>query len=180
MQLREAIPSSRIVLRQSATAAIEFIIQAFDIGVRGILPNKVSAEALLECLYRVGQGELWYDPNLTARVLNAVRIKVSPRESQLVALVAQGLRNKEIAYRLSISEGTVKVYLSKLFGKLGVEDRYQLALHGLKNLGTVDAPAAEGPLKHQYPKSFCFDKMPANCDGHIAPRRTPVRGPVAA
>jgi DNA-binding NarL/FixJ family response regulator len=180
MHLREAIPSSRIVLRQSATATIEFLIQAVDIGVRGILPNKVSAETLLECLRRVGQGELWYDPCVTARVLNAPRVRVTPRESQLVTLVAQGLRNKEIAYRLSISEGTVKVYLSKLFTKLGVEDRYQLALHGLKNLGTVDAPTAEGSLQNQYPKSFGFYKMPVNPEGYIAPRRTPVPGTVAA
>lgn len=180
IQLRQAMPGAHIVLRQSAMAAIEFIIQAFDLGVRGVLPERVSADALLECLHRVGQGELWYDPTLTTRVLNAGRIKVSPRESQLVALVAEGLRNKEIAYRLSISEGTVKVYLSKLFAKLGVDDRYQLALHGLKNLGTVDAATTNGLLQRQSPKSFCFEKKPVTSEAHIAPGPIHVRGPVAA
>ncbi len=169
-QLRESIPRAQIVLRQSATAAIEFVIQAFDIGVRGVVPNKVSPETLLQCLHQVGQGELWYDPSLATRVLNAARVKVSPRESQLVALVAQGLRNKEIAYRLSISEGTVKVYLSKLFTKLGVDDRYQLALHGLKNLGTIDAATTETPLLNRRPVSFCADKASKNSEEHRAPK----------
>ncbi len=169
-QLREAIPRAQIVLRQSATASIEFVIQAFDLGVRGVIPYKVSPETLLQCLRQVCQGELWYDPSLATRVLNAVRVRVSPRESQLVALVAQGLRNKEIAYRLSISEGTVKVYLSKLFTKLGVEDRYQLALHGLKNLGTVDASSTETPLLNRRPVSFCVDKTSKHSEQPTAPR----------
>ena len=99
-----------------------------------------------------------------------MRVKVSPRESQLVALVAQGLRNKEIAYRLSISEGTVKVYLSKLFTKLGVEDRYQLALHGLKNLGTIDASSTDTPLLNRRPVSFCVDKTSRHSEEHNAPK----------
>ena len=62
-----------------------------------------------------------------------------------MALLAQGLRNKEIAFSLQIGEGTVKVYLSRLFRKLGVSDRFELALYGLKNLA-MDYPS----LVHRY------------------------------
>jgi DNA-binding CsgD family transcriptional regulator len=61
-------------------------------------------------------------------------VALTKRESQLVALLSQGLKNKEIASTLQISEGTVKVYLSRLFQKVGVKDRFELALYGLRNL----------------------------------------------
>jgi hypothetical protein len=60
-----------------------------------------------------------------------------------VSLLSQGLKNKEIATTLMISEGTVKVYLSRLFQKVGVKDRFELALFGLKNLSTGQLPAHE-------------------------------------
>ena len=59
---------------------------------------------------------------------------LSPRERQLLRLISQGLSNKQIAGTLMITEGTVKVYLSRLFKKVGVLDRFELALYGLKNL----------------------------------------------
>ena len=62
-----------------------------------------------------------------------------------IVFLAQGLKNKEIAYRLGITEGTVKVYLSRLYGKLGVNDRFDLALFALKNLGPSQ-PAASAKL----------------------------------
>ena len=65
-------------------------------------------------------------------------------------LIAQGLSNKEIASQLMISEGTVKVYLAKLFRKVGEHDRYELAMHGLRSLGLaagqVDGVAADSAL----------------------------------
>ena len=66
--------------------------------------------------------------------MSARRYSLTRREGQLVSLLSQGLKNKEIATALTISEGTVKVYLSRLFQKLGVKDRFELALYGLKNL----------------------------------------------
>ena len=61
----------------------------------------------------------------------------------MVSLLSQGLKNKEIATTLMISEGTVKVYLSRLFQKVGVKDRFELALFGLKNLTTGQLPVGE-------------------------------------
>ena len=68
---------------------------------------------------------------------------LTQREGQLVSLLSQGLKNKEIATTLMISEGTVKVYLSRLFQKVGVKDRFELALFGLKNLTTGQLPSTE-------------------------------------
>jgi len=69
------------------------------------------------------------------------------REGQLVALIAQGLKNKELAYALGITEGTVKVYLSRVFKKLGVNDRFDLALYAIRNVVTGQNAGAE--LAHE-------------------------------
>jgi DNA-binding CsgD family transcriptional regulator len=70
-------------------------------------------------------------------------VALTQREGQLVSLLSQGLKNKEIATTLMISEGTVKVYLSRLFQKVGVKDRFELALFGLKNLTTGQIPVGD-------------------------------------
>lgn len=62
------------------------------------------------------------------------RVTLTKREGQIVSLVAQGFKNKAIGFRLGITEGTVKVYLYKLFKKLDINDRLDMALYGLKNL----------------------------------------------
>jgi len=69
------------------------------------------------------------------------------RRRDLITLLAQGLKNKEIATALGLSEGTVKVYLSKLFLKLGVKDRFELALVSLRNLQYGAAPATPAQLR---------------------------------
>jgi len=72
---------------------------------------------------------------LTMNLLNNRPISLSKRQSELVGLLVQGLKNKEIASALGISEGTVKAYLTTLYEKVGARDRFELALFGLKNLG---------------------------------------------
>jgi DNA-binding CsgD family transcriptional regulator len=81
----------------------------------------------------VAEGELWYDKTLTQTFLSGRTVKVSRRETELITLVSQGLKNKEIATVMDITEGTVKVYLSRLFEKVGVRDRFELALFGLRS-----------------------------------------------
>ena len=100
-------------------------------------------ELLLECIHKVHGGELWFEKSLTDGLAATNRIALTRREGQLVTLLSQGRKNKEIASLLMITEGTVKVYLSKLYDKLGVKDRFELALYGLKNLGTE--PGANAP-----------------------------------
>jgi DNA-binding CsgD family transcriptional regulator len=97
----------------------------------------------VKCLQKVQAGELWFEKALTDSFLCARRVALTQREGQLVSLLSQGLKNKEIATTLMISEGTVKVYLSRLFQKVGVKDRFELALFGLKNLTTGQLPVGE-------------------------------------
>jgi DNA-binding NarL/FixJ family response regulator len=111
----------------------EFASQAISLGVRGLLRRSLPLEMQARCLEKVAGGELWVEKTLSNKLLGTRRISLTPRERQLVVLVAQGLKNKEIGYTLGISEGTVKVYLCRLFAKTGVNDRLELALFALKN-----------------------------------------------
>jgi DNA-binding NarL/FixJ family response regulator len=112
----------------------EFASQAISLGVRGLLRRSLPLEIQARCLEKVAGGELWVEKTLSNKLLSTKRIALTPRERQLVVLVAQGLRNKEIAYTLGVTEGTVKVYLCRLFQKTGAGDRLELALFALKNL----------------------------------------------
>src|SRR5208283_3565117 len=114
-----------------------------------------------------------FDKTLTASFLSAKMIALTKREGQLVTLLSQGLKNKEIATALSISEGTVKVYMSRLFQKLGVKDRFELALYGLKNLApdsrvteasSVSAAKRQVAPLWQPPRSFFVERMPVGSE----------------
>jgi DNA-binding NarL/FixJ family response regulator len=139
-QLKRSTARCKTVL-WAHTIATELAFQAMSLGVRGILRKTLGPELVVKCLTKVHQGELWFEKALTDSFLSAKRISLTKREGQLVTLLAQGLKNKEIATMLLISEGTVKVYLSKLFQKVGVKDRFELALYGLKNLSTGQGAA---------------------------------------
>jgi two-component system nitrate/nitrite response regulator NarL len=112
----------------------EFAFQAMQAGVRSILSGNTPIDDFLAALRNVHRGVLCFERDLLESVLSQERVSLSRRQGQIVALVAQGLKNKEIAFSLGITEGTVKVYLHKLFKKLGMNDRLDLALYGLKNL----------------------------------------------
>jgi DNA-binding NarL/FixJ family response regulator len=139
------------ILLWAREISTELGFQAVGIGVRGVLPKTAGPEQVIECLLRVHEGELWFEKSLTDSILTAKRVVLTKREGQLVALLAQGLKNKEIATALDISEGTVKVYMSKLFQKIGVRGRFELALRGVNNLttgqvtGTTDAMWRQSP-----------------------------------
>jgi two-component system nitrate/nitrite response regulator NarL len=114
----------------------ELAYQAMGLGVRGILRKTLPTDLMVKCLQKVQAGELWFEKTLTDNFLCARRVALTRREGQLVSWLSQGMKNKEIATAMRISEGTVKVYLSRLFQKVGVKDRLELALFGLKNLTT--------------------------------------------
>ena len=103
-------------------------------GVRSILPGHTSIDDFLAALGNVHRGGLCFERDLLESMLLQQRVALTPRQGQIVSLVAQGLKNKEIAFSLGITEGTVKVYLYKLFKKLGMNDRLDMALYGRKNL----------------------------------------------
>lgn len=139
-QLRDvcmAAESVRVVLIGRSIPP-EFACQARELGVSAVLSSTMTLGDLAVSFSRVMHGELLFDQRITEGLPPARTIRFTPRESELVTLLAYGLKNREISSRLGISEGTVKVYLSKLFDKVGARDRFELALFGLKSLG---APA---------------------------------------
>jgi DNA-binding NarL/FixJ family response regulator len=144
-ELKKASLNAKIVLWVHSIST-ELALQAMALGVRGILRKTLPSDLLIKCLQRVNEGEFWFEKALTDSFLSAKRIALTKREGQLVSLLSQGLKNKEIASMLLISEGTVKVYLSRLFQKVGVKDRFELALYGLKNLTTGHGTLERAPV----------------------------------
>jgi two-component system, NarL family, nitrate/nitrite response regulator NarL len=129
---REYSPHSRVVLWVQSISP-ELAYQTMRMGVRGILRKSLGAEVIVKCLQRVSEGECWFEEALTASFVDIRTVRLSGRESQLLNLVSHGYKNKEIAAALSIAEPTVKVYLSRLFRKVGAKDRLELALYGLRS-----------------------------------------------
>jgi two-component system nitrate/nitrite response regulator NarL len=165
--LHNSTANAKIVLWVHAIST-ELALQAMSLGVRGILRRTLPVETLVRCLERVNEGELWFEKALTDAIMTARRFSLTRREGHLVSLLSQGLKNKEIATALNISEGTVKVYLSRLFQKLGVKDRFELALYGLKNLApglsATEGPGADAARRAaapiwQPPRSFFVERV---------------------
>jgi DNA-binding NarL/FixJ family response regulator len=144
--IKRVVQDCRLVLWVNSIST-ELAFQAMGLGVRGILRKTLPSELQVKCLQKVCEGELWFEKALTDSFLAAKRIVLSQREGQLITLLSHGLKNKEIASTLLISEGTVKVYLSRLFQKVGVKDRFELALFGLKNLTAGQAQTSDKPGK---------------------------------
>jgi DNA-binding NarL/FixJ family response regulator len=125
----------------------EFAFQAMQLGVRAILPGSTSIDGLLAAIENVHRGVMCFEKELVDRVLFRKRVSLTRREGQIVTLVAQGCKNKAIGETLGITEGTVKVYLYKLFKKLGVNDRLDMALYGIQHLfgGRPPMPGIDVP-----------------------------------
>jgi len=106
--------------------------EALKLKVDGVLLKMSDPALLIDCLDSVRAGEEWIDPHLNAEAARAdngrERSLLSPRETELVSLVRQGMRNRDIAEKLGITEGTVKVYLHSVFEKTGVANRTELAI----------------------------------------------------
>jgi two-component system nitrate/nitrite response regulator NarL len=113
--------------------------RALQLGARGIVKKNLPVDSLLECLRSVGRGNVWIEntqPHLDGQAERRALPRLTPREKEIVHHVCGGLRNKEIASALSITAGTVKVHLMHIFEKTGVKDRFELAVHGRRLLGT--------------------------------------------
>ena len=123
---------SRVIFL-TASASDEDITAAVSQGAWGVLLKEVAADQLLECLSAVASGSRWLPAQLVdgalqreaARRSEANRIAgaLTPRERELVLLATEGLSNKEIARRIGVTEGTVKIHLHNVYQKLGVTNR---------------------------------------------------------
>ena len=105
-------------------------------GARGVVRKTVESATLLACLDAVANGGTWMEDSLFTESLRHGRngrSDLTCREQQVLELVEQGLRNKEIAHELGIQPGTVKIHLKHIFEKTGVHGRFGLALSGLRD-----------------------------------------------
>lgn len=112
-------------------------------GARGILRKSAGVQAVIACLRTVAAGRSWMEDCVfrdSTRSDRYPRSELTAREQQVLELVEQGFKNKEIATDLGIRPGTVKIHLKHIFEKTGVRGRYGLALNGLRDRGLVSVP----------------------------------------
>jgi DNA-binding NarL/FixJ family response regulator len=128
----QRVPHVKIAL-WSESIPVEIAYRAMKLGVRGIFRRSDSIDFLVRGLKEIEEGHLAFDKALTTCFLQAPPPELTKREAQIVPLVAQGLKNKEIASVMGIGDPTLRTYLTHLFRKLGVKDRYELALYGMRS-----------------------------------------------
>jgi two-component system, NarL family, nitrate/nitrite response regulator NarL len=143
-------PRSKVILFASADNKDDFV-EAMKLGCCGILLKDASTSLIEKSIQKVYAGEIWLDSTTTAAVIrqfaspaefpaahangksNRERAQLSQREREIIVLIAQGYKNKEIAEKMFITEQTVKNHLHNVFDKLGVSDRLELALYAIHN-----------------------------------------------
>jgi two-component system, NarL family, nitrate/nitrite response regulator NarL len=143
-------PRSKVLLFASGENKDEFV-EAMKLGCAGILLKDAAPGLIEKSIHKVHEGEIWLDSNTTAAVIRQFatpgetppahtngkppreRAQLSQREREIIVLIAQGYKNKEIAEKMFITEQTVKNHLHNIFDKLGVSDRLELALYAIHN-----------------------------------------------
>jgi len=145
---------TRVIVLTASEDKNEFV-QAMKLGCSGIVLKQTAADLIIKSIRKVHAGEIWLDSHTTAAVMRQFaspsepamqggarardRSPLSHREREIVALVAQGYKNKEMAEKMFISEQTIKNHLHNIFDKLGVSDRLELALDSIhKGIHTED------------------------------------------
>jgi len=133
----EGLPTRVVLL--TAEISDDAVVEAVRLGVAGIVLKEMAPRVLLQSVRAVAAGEKWLDDSAMRRALDkmmrreagladAVRV-LTPREVEVVKMVATGMRNKQIAERLNITEGTVKIHLHSIYQKLGVSGRVELSIY---------------------------------------------------
>jgi two-component system, NarL family, nitrate/nitrite response regulator NarL len=143
-------PRTKVILFAGSDNKEEFV-EAMKLGCSGILLKDTSTSLIEKSIQKVHAGEIWLDANTTAAVIRQFasptefpaahsngkpsreRVQLSQREREIIVLIAQGYKNKEIAEKMFITEQTVKNHLHNVFDKLGVSDRLELALYAIHN-----------------------------------------------
>ena len=120
-------------------------LRMMQVGALGVVRKTATLEALLECLRTVAAGNTWMEESVLqepSRPPRGARSSLTMRELQVVELVEQGKKNRDIALQLGIRPGTVKIHLKHIFEKTGIRGRYGLALSGLREKGMLTVPVA--------------------------------------
>lgn len=139
--LRNSDNKKQKVLILTIHNEIEYLVKALDIGIEGYVLKDSESTVLKKAIFKVESGEEYIDftmvPMLSEKLTRdkeqSEEEKLTRRELEVLKLLAEGLFNKEIAYKLSISEKTVKNHVSNIFKKIGVFDRTQAAVYAIKN-----------------------------------------------
>ncbi len=161
----------------------QLTLDLFRRGAHGILSREVEPEVFVECLRKVAAGEPWLDNQAVQWVMEAFRghnlrpsgarpkIQLTPKETLIVSCVTQGMKNKEIAVRVGTTEQVVKNYLRKVYDKLGVADRLELALYCLSHHivdGVKPPPVPATTLAAETPTSAPAETATAAASGAAA------------
>jgi DNA-binding NarL/FixJ family response regulator len=137
-------PDVKLIV-QAVAADENHTVELYRRGVRGIISSSISPDLLVRCVRRIASGETWIDNQSVNWVIEAYRAqaaalvsprnqpRLSPKEMAIITCITQGKRNKEIAFQLGTTEQVIKNYLRKIYDKLGVSDRLELALYCLHN-----------------------------------------------
>jgi DNA-binding NarL/FixJ family response regulator len=143
-EILKQAPNLRVIVVTEAPDQ-ELTLDLFGRGTHSIVSREVDSELFVECLRKVAKGEPWLEPHAVKWVLEAYRtqktlpaspqtkVQLTGKEALIVSCVTQGMTNKEIALRVGTTEQVVKNYLRKVYGKLGVADRLELALYCLNS-----------------------------------------------
>jgi two-component system, NarL family, nitrate/nitrite response regulator NarL len=150
-ELVRLAPETKIIV-QAIAADESNTVELYRRGVRGIIPRSISPDLLIKCVRKIAEGETWIDNQSVTWVIEAYRShaasltnprvqpRLSPKEHAIIYCITQGKRNKEIASQIGTTEQVIKNYLRKIYDKLGVSDRLELALYCLHHQLTPDAP----------------------------------------
>ena len=143
-ELLRLSPDVKLIV-QAVAADENHTVELYRRGVRGIISRSISPDLLVRCVRRIAAGETWIDNQSVNWVIEAYRAqaaalvsprnqpRLSPKEMSIITCITQGKRNKEIAFQLGTTEQVIKNYLRKIYDKLGVSDRLELALYCLHN-----------------------------------------------
>src|ERR1700688_1528355 len=182
--LRQA-PQIKIVVVTPASDE-QLTLDLFRGEAHGILSREVEPELLVECLRKVAAGEPWLENQAIHWVMEAYRghnlrpsgsrpkVQLTPKETLIVSCVTQGMKNKEIAIRVGTTEQVVKNYLRKVYDKLGVADRLELALYCLSH-HVVDG-VKRPPIPPTAPHNGDGSNLSAAGASHAAPASSASNG----
>ena len=141
-ELVRRAPDAKIIVQVSESDESN-TVELYRRGVRGVVPRSISPDLLIKCVRKIADGETWIDNQSISWVIEAYRAqatsltnprtqpKLSKKELAIISCITRGMRNKEIAYQIGTTEQVIKNYLRKVYDKLGVSDRLELALYCL-------------------------------------------------
>ena len=129
--LREEFNQARVLIFSNYAKGDE-VYQAMKAGAAGFVLKEMPLDRLLEAIRAVHRGEQYMPPEVAMRVGKRLLAHLSPRELDVLQLLARGLSNKEIGAQLGVVEGTVKIHIANIFSKLGVSDRTQALIEAIK------------------------------------------------